>query len=326
MANSNGQWAPPPAQGPWGQPPQQPVGAPPPGYPQQAAQPPTAAPQQTWQQPVAAPPPAAAPAAAPQQTWQQPVGVPPPGYWGQQPAAAPQPNFNANPFAGMTSGDQTGSRRPYLEDGYYKLLIQANKYKPARSGKQLYITEVRITASNVAARPVGMECSCFIDMGNMDMRGKNLSALASAVYGFDPKKLPKDSVIAPWNDPQYQRPLRWDEYALMSIGDNQPWVGREVGCHVTTIDTKGGGEFSLHEWAPAEGFVIPAPAPQVQQAAPPPGAQLGQQPYIPPGQSPPAGWAPAQQPPATVAAPTPGWTPPGAPPGGVAGPWGQLPR
>jgi hypothetical protein len=210
-------------------------------------------------------------------------------------------NFAANPFAGLTSGDQTAVRNPYLEEGDYKLKVEGIKFKPARSGKMLYIIEVEIVESNNPNRPPGMRCACFIDMSNRDLAGRHLAGFITAVHGFDPMKLPKDMPTAPWVEPATGRQMQWGEYAAYSIQDSNPWAGRPVGCRVTTIEKKDGDDFSLHTWSPAATMVVGPMRPMMQP-------QMPAAPQMPQG-------APAAAP-----AATPNW---GTPP---AQGWGQPGR
>jgi len=166
--------------------------------------------------------------------------------------------FASNPFAGMTSGDQTsGTRHPFLGgdrgealEGDYKLVIK----RVAVRGRQkpYYIIEVLIEESNQPQRPVGMTCSCFIDLTNTDMRGKNISGFIAAAYGVDPTTLEKDSTATPWDGQE------WGEYAQWSAGDANPFAERKIGCRVMTTITKNNTEFSVHNWVPYDMMVIPA--------------------------------------------------------------------
>ncbi len=337
MTQGNGQWGaqPPPGQ-PGGQPPAQPQWG-------QPAQPP---PQQA--QPVAQPQPP--PGAA---MVQQPQGMPVPGAQPQQmPQQQPgfgapqQPNYGANPFAGITSGDPSAARHPFLEDGAYMLKVHAVKFKQSRAGKMLYIIETDVMASNNPMRPVGLRVSSFIDMSNMDTRGRHIAGFTAAIYGVDPESLPKESPNAPWVDQQTGQAMAWSHYAEMSIHDSNPWQGIELGCHVQTVPTNAGGTFSLHTWVPAGKMVIPAAAPaaaplpaqtgapagwngqqQVLPGGPPAGALPAGPPQPPPGgpqAAPPLPPGPPQGPPQAA----PGQYAPqvGAPPGGPGGPpngqWG----
>jgi hypothetical protein len=185
--------------------------------------------------------------------------------------------------------------------------------KPARaSGKWLFIIETEVRESNNPNRPPGMVCSSFIDLSNRDLAGRHIAGFVTAVHGYDPERLPKDSPVAPWVEPATGRQMQWGEYAAHAAHDNNPWAGREVGCTVTTIDTKAGDDFSLHKWKPAATMVVgpmrAAAAPVAPQAAAP-GASWG----VAPGAPPPA--APQMAAPAT-----PNW---GAPP---AQGWGQPGR
>jgi hypothetical protein len=232
--------------------------------------------------------------APPQQPQQSPAGPafngptqgPPQGFTGQQqpqqfvgqqmPQQQPgggQPNYNQNPFAGITSGDQSNQRHPFLEDGDYKLKISGIKLLNARSGKTHYIIEGDILASNNPLCPPGMRVSCFINMSNKDMASKHCSAFVASVFGHEPASLPKDTPHAPWTDTQTGQQMPWAYYLEMSVSDAQPWVGADAAVNVRTIGTQNGGEFSLHTWHPAATFVIPAmaaPSQHAQQAAPPP--------------------------------------------------------
>jgi hypothetical protein len=159
--------------------------------------------------------------------------------------------------------------------------LHAVKFLQSRAGKALFIIESDILESNNPMSPAGLRVSSFIDMSNMDTRGRHISAFITAVHGFDPSSLPKESPVAPWQDQQTGQSMPWDYYALQAVHDTNPWQGREVGVNVQTIKTQAGRDFSLHTWVPAQGMVVPAAAP-VQQAAP--AAQPEQQQATPPTQ------------------------------------------
>lgn len=168
--------------------------------------------------------------------------------------------FAGNPFAGMTSGDQSsGTRYPFLggggdnEDpieGDYKLLIK----RVALRGRQkpYYVVEVLIEESNQPQRPVGMMCSCFTDATNVDMRGKNICGFLSAAFGVDPTTLEKDSLTTPWDG------QAWADYVPWSYSDENPLAERRVGCRVQTTTTKAGNPFSVHNWVPYDMMIVPA--------------------------------------------------------------------
>jgi hypothetical protein len=200
------------------------------------------------------------------------------------------PNYAMNPFAGMTSGDQSaGTRYPFLGgdkddpfDGDYKLVIHTTAVRGRN--KPFYVIEVEVVESNQPRRPVGMRCSCFIDLTNVDLRGRNISGFISAVYGVDPTTLVKDSTTTPWDGKE------WGDYANWSVGGTNPFAGMKVGCRVQTIETKAGNDFSAHNWVPYAQMVVPERT-FVQQ---PPRQAVPQQPQQPPqgGFAPPGGAAP----------------------------------
>jgi hypothetical protein len=188
----------------------------------------------------------------------------------------------------MTSGDASAQRLPYLLDGAFKLRITGIKFKPARTGKQLYFIETEILESNNAQRPVGMRVSSCIDLSNVDMRGPNMSQFIAAVHGFDPSQLQRDSTVAPWADPQTRQPMPWGHYGKESLHESNPWAGREVGVYVETIAKQSDGKpFARHTWVPAARMSVPA-APQMP--APPQGGQPG----FPPPQGGQQGFQPPQ--------------------------------
>lgn len=250
-------------------------------------------------------------------------------------------NYNQGPGASygsmpLSSGDQSqgGARYPFLGgggdgeppyNGSYKLRIVRQK---VTRGQQ-YITEVDILESNQEARPPGMRCSCFIDMKQIDLRGKHVAALVSAIHGVDPQTLPPNTTLAPWPDQNHGgRNLSWGEYVDLGAGERNYFAGAEVGCNVVVINkVRSEGLFSLHNWVPIQMMVVPstpAPAPPMLRAAAPPRmgqgfGGFGQQ------QPPPAGFGqPAPQPNGFGGVPVPGYGPPG---GGFAPPnFGGAPQ
>lgn len=229
-------------------------------------------------------------------------------------------NFRANPFEGMTSGDQSvGERLPFLDDGDYKLRIQKTVIRGR--DKPYFISELEILDSNVPTRPKGMRCVSFVaDLTNASMRGKNIAGYITAVFGFDPAQLPKDSVVAPWIDPSAGRNVSWGEYAPWVAGEENPFAGREVGCRVRTIltqETK--SEFSQHIWVPIQMMVIP-PHPHVSDRKPKSQAAPAGAPGATPG-----AWGPPGGPAQHVAPGGGPWQPPGqgTPPPGQPQPGGQ---
>jgi hypothetical protein len=317
---NNNQWQPPPQNGAWGQqlPPAQ--GTP----PQQGGYPP------------------------PQQG-----GYPPPQGYAPQQGGYPapqqgygQPNYGADPLAGLhlTSGDPTmgGERLPYLEAGDHILKIHKIEYKPTRGGrgkaaKNFVITTVEIVQTNTPEdHPIGARFTAWLDMSNTDMRGINVAKLLSAANNVDPASIPKDSPVAPWTDASGQQPT-WTRLLQEACDPQaQPYRDRYIASHSYSTETQAGGDFTVHDWKPAQGFVIgPPPVQRPKHEAPPTAAgawppsgggwQIGpgpQQPMYPPqggyGQPPGApGAAPPQQ----------GFGGPsqGAPPGGFGGPPPQQP-
>lgn len=230
--------------------------------------------------------------------------------------------YQNNPFAGMTSGDQSiGVRLPYLEDGDYKLKIgKVNVITRRKDKKPFYLIETEVVESNVPARPTGMRCTSMIDLSNADMRGKNITGFLCAVFGYDPTVLPKDSLMAPWVDPNARRNVEWAEYANWSVQENNPLAGAMVGCRVTTIQTVGtGDDFSVHQWIPMALMIIGP-----MQVARPSSSALPQGPAPAGAQN----WGPPAGPGGTVQAPAPAaaWGPPPAQGGAPAAPgnggWG----
>lgn len=254
MNQPNGGWQPPQSGQNFGQP----------------AQPPQQQQQYPMQQHQQAPPVAAGtqmPPGMPQPDPQQ--GMPQPG----QQMGMGMPD-NSNPFQGMTSGDQSGGARyPFLGssgkgddavsfNGDYKLKIVGLKFKRTRqSNKPNYIVEAEIMESNQPERPPGMICSIFIDLGNPDTGFRHLAAFLASVYGYEPTKLPKDSQTAPWNDEATGHPAEWMATAMRSIQADQPFVGHEVGCHVTQIILGNGKPWSLHTWVPISALTVPPSPP-----------------------------------------------------------------
>jgi hypothetical protein len=220
--------------------------------------------------------------------------------------------YAMNPFAGMTSGDQSGfARNPFLGGGENEDPIEGD-YKlrllrvATAQRKPLYVIETEILESNQPLRPAGMRCVSMIDLANVDLRGRNIAGFLSAVFGHDPTTLQKDSTVTPWDG------QTWGEYAAWSVREDNPLAGREVGCRVQPIKTKAGGDFSLHVWVPMQLMTVPARARQQSFAAVPPPPQ-------PPGAAPggfatPGGFTPPG------AAPQ----PPGAAPGGFVPPGGGV--
>ncbi len=226
-----------------------------------------------------------------------------------------------NPFGDLNSGDQSfGARHPYLEEGDYKLLVKRCSTR-GRSGKSFFVAEVEVLESNVPSRPAGITCSYFVDLSNIDTRGRHMAGFLASVFGVDPGTLKKDSTTTPWDG------RTWTEYAGWSVSEANPLAGRKVGCRVQEIAKKDGDPFSLHTFSPYETMIIPAVrtvTPKVEPApadlarmgvgggapgfmAPPPmpGA-------APQGFGPPAGFNPAA---AGAAGPAPlgGFAPPPAP-------------
>ncbi len=302
----NNQWQPPPQNGAWGQqlPPAQ--GAP----PQQGGYPP---PQQQGYAPQQGgyPPPQ-------QGGYPPPQGYAQPNYGGAPQGGYGQPNYGADPLAGLnlTSGDPTmgGERLPYLESGDHILKVHKIEYKPTRGGrgkaaKNFVITTVEIVQTNTPEQhPVGARFTAWLDMSNTDMRGINVAKLLAALNNVDPATLPKDSPVAPWSDASGQQPT-WTKLLVDACDlQTQPYRERYIASHSYVTETGAGADFTVHDWKPAQGFVI-GPAPVVrpkQEAAPtsagawPPNVQWGgapgQQPMYPPqgGYGQPPG-APPQQ-------------------------------
>ena len=219
-------------------------------------------------------------------------GMPMPGQQ-MPPGTGMQAPATVNPFAGMTSGDQSGSaRHPFLSgekegdsyNGSYRLKVVGLKFLETRAHKMFYIIEAEIQESNQPDRPPGMVCSVFIDLGNRDTGPKHLAGFLASVFGYDPLQLPKDSPVAPWADPSGQAPS-WESVAQASIDPSQPLVGRELGCTVVQIKTGQGKPWSLHTWSPIGNFVIPPSVPPLLFPNPVKGG-------APAGVAPPPGWGP----------------------------------
>jgi hypothetical protein len=248
----------------------------------------------------------------PPQGYPQQQGYPPPqgGYAQPGYGAAPQggygqPNFGADPLAGLnlTSGDPTmgGERLPYLESGDHILKVHKIEYKPTRGGrgkaaKNFVITTVEIVQTNTPEQhPIGARFTAWLDMSNTDMRGINVAKLLAALNNVDPATLPKDSPVAPWTDPSGQQPT-WTKLLVDACDlQAQPYRDRYIASHSYVTETGAGSDFTVHDWKPAQGFVIGPPpvirpkqeaAPTQAGAWPPAGGQWappqGQQPMYPP--------------------------------------------
>ncbi len=290
MTNGQGNgWTPPQGGGNWGnpaQPPQQPQQQPQQQQYQPPQQPPPQHPQQghyqSQQQPQQQPP-----QQPPQQQYQQPAGFAQPQQPPMQGGMPGQPpNFQQDPFAGLNSGD-TSERHPFLNAGFaYKLRIHRIHFRPARSGKALYIIEADVLETNDPGLPPGTRTSSFIDMSNADMRGANIARFVSALFGWNPSSLPKNSDQAPWPDAQTGQHRTWTDYAHESVADTNPWGGRDIGCR-TEMNAK--RTFTNHNWAPFAETDIPVLAasfPQQQPMQQQPQQQPMQQPQQQPMQQP----------------------------------------
>lgn len=231
-----------------------------------------------------------------------------------------------NPLSGMTSGDQTfGARRPYLLDGDFNLEIERCVIRGR--GEPSYLIEVTVLESNVPERPPGTQCVIFIDINNVDTRGKHLCAFIASAYGYEPTSLPKDSQVTPWDGQQ------WSGYAMWAASEQNPFAKKRLFCNVQTISTRAGSPWTMHTFSPYGAKPIgvrmfgPAFGQQQQAQAPqgaaPAGAAPGgfQQPMPQPG-VPPQGFGVAPMPPQGGGFAPPAQQPaPAAPPAG----WSAAP-
>jgi hypothetical protein len=173
----------------------------------------------------------------------------------------------------LNGADPTGVSYPYLEDGTYVLNIDRIQVRPSRKGKLLYIIEIIVAQSTNPSRPAGMKCSAFIDLSNEDMRDKHMKQFIAAALGSDPQLEVHKGPVAPDG-------RAWDQNAVESYAENQPWKGRSIGCRVTTVETKKGDDFTRHDWIPtamvAQEFdKIRANAPRYNGGAPAGAAPAG---------------------------------------------------
>jgi hypothetical protein len=237
----------------------------------------------------------------PQQPLQQPQGYPqmpmqPQGY-PQQPMQggypAPQmpmpqmqqPDYNANPFAGLSPPDPSMTKYPFLEPvsaeiaAVYKLQIVKVRHHNSRKGKSLYIIEVDIEASNHPARPAGMRCAAMIDLSQPDTWTQHVIGFLASAHGVQPSTITKGMPKTPWSGED------WVTAAAKTVDESNPMAGWRVGCTTSQIITRANKPFTLNSWSPVEETIVPPMA-----VLPPPApAQL---PY--PQQPPAAGYPPAQ--------------------------------
>jgi len=360
MNQPNGGWGPPQPGQQWGQP-----AAPPaqPNQPMQQQMPP----QPPYNQQPPAPPQQQMPGGSfPQAPYQQ---QPPQGYANSQafqqqmPPQMPQQQFGPpqggfdDPFAGLTSGNQE-NRFPFLNAGHHRIRIDRAFIKNTRKGKRFFALELTVNATNNARHPVGSQATVFIDLGNEDMRGRHLSRLVCAIYGFDPNGLPKDTSTAPWQDRQTGQQMPWSYYLAQGVSEQNPWQGAEIGSYSKNTLTQRQQVFTIHHWRPVGITEIPntpadetpeggQPEQQGGMQGPPPGFPQGPA-YAPPqqqswqqgyGAPPPQQQQAAYPPPQGQQWPQgghqappqahPGYPPQGTPPaypGAASPPWGGPPQ
>lgn len=294
------------------------------GYPQQPQQP---------QNGYGGPPQGAYP---PQYGPQGGYGPPQGGY------GPPQGGYGAqNPFAMLNNADPTGgSGAPLYLDGMYIVRLERIAMVESRKGKTLYIVEGFILQSTCPQRPAGTNAASMIDMSNQDMRDKNLKKFLVAALGGDPRDERHKGPVAPDG-------RSWEEHAVASISDRQPFKGIELGVYAHTIQTKSESDFTICDYMPvamiqpriqaalaagagappqgAPGVGTPNGAPQGAPGGYPPGGPGGQPGYGPPQGAPPGFGPPQGAPPGGPGGP-PGFGPPqGMPPGGPGGPPGYGP-
>lgn len=137
---------------------------------------------------------------------------------------------------GSASVSQTGV---YFIPGNYVVTIKKVFTMRSRKKDDLFIVEAVIDQSNVPERPHGSKASWVVNFKNDAALG-NIKGFIAAVNGIDP------------SDEKAVNEQVDEDTCEYVVGDDNPLEGKQVNLTCVNIKTKAGGDFTLHQWSPAE--------------------------------------------------------------------------
>lgn len=141
-------------------------------------------------------------------------------------------------FGGL--GQAKVGKSLYFEEGSYVVEILNCLLKKNRKGQERFIIETKVHESSNPKRPVGCQPAQVISMEN-DMAFPTIKGFIAAVLGVDPDYCPDGE------DPDEF----WEEQAEMVVAGGANGLLLELTC--TTITTRSGNPFTLHQWGKVVG-------------------------------------------------------------------------
>lgn len=160
-------------------------------------------------------------------------------------------------FGGL--GQAKVGKSLYYEEGSYVVEILNCLLKKNRKGQERFIIETKVHESSNPKRPVGCQPAQVITMEN-DMAFPNIKGFIAAVLGVEPDYIPEEEIQdAAWlaeknlerADEEEKVDAWWEEQAEMVVAGGANGLLLELTC--TTITTRNGNPFTLHQWGKVVG-------------------------------------------------------------------------
>lgn len=146
-------------------------------------------------------------------------------------------------FAGLANAkiSETGS---YLPPGFRgKLRIDKCQIVHPRSGIPAFVVDLTVITSNLPDVKPGEVRNWYQKSG--DSFDAAVLGFLAAALGFN-AKLPDQKLII-----ETQLAAAAPQYAEAAVGPTQFLANKEISVETMKRDTKAGGEFTRHDWAPA---------------------------------------------------------------------------
>lgn len=147
-------------------------------------------------------------------------------------------------FEGIETA-QIGKGGFYFKDGSYIVDIVQVITQKDRKGQAMFIVEAAIAWSDNNERRAGMVPSWVVKM-SWDAALGHIKGFLAACNGVDPND---DVAVKTLFTDSQGRDITQATAEFVVSSDN-PYAGVRVALEVTTVNTKSGGEYSLHKWKP----------------------------------------------------------------------------
>ena len=155
-------------------------------------------------------------------------------------------------FKGMAAAQMNGKGN-YMGEGRYLVRTKVLKVKEGFRGKS-FILEFEILETTNAAHPVGSTGSWVVKLDKPQAYGDIKGLIFALAMGVDPK-----TVRSPDQDPAlHQQCATFTKAALSpeaakALGEEPDFlIGLPLRLETVKVKTSKGGDFTVHNWAPAE--------------------------------------------------------------------------